>query len=105
MRAPAAVGRTKQGLRSGRRTARGGDRRRPRSIETSLPPGHLARELHNYEFTGRLPHGLTIEVSEIEPAFGRPGGGVQVRFMKGTKPVPIADLLPGSGSRYEGVLK
>ncbi|SFJ64196.1 hypothetical protein SAMN05216467_0307 [Cellulomonas sp. KH9] len=45
-------------------TAGAPDRSRP------LPPCHLARELHTYEFTGRLPHGLTIEVSEIESAFG-----------------------------------
>ncbi len=25
---------------------------------------------------------MTIEVSEIAPAFGRPGGGTQARFMR-----------------------
>ena len=73
--------------------------------QRSLPPGHLGRDLHEYEFTGNLPPGVTIEVSEIAPAFGRPGGGIQVRFMNGDKPIPIADLLIGSGSPAEGVLR
>lgn len=69
----------------------------------SLPPGHLSRQLHDYSFTGDLPPGLTIEVSEIAPAFGRPGGGIQVRFLDGADPVPIRDLLPGGP--FEGVLR
>jgi hypothetical protein len=31
--------------------------------------------------TGELPTNTVIEVSEVAPAFGRPGGGLQVRIL------------------------
>ncbi|WP_456789720.1 glycohydrolase toxin TNT-related protein [Cellulomonas sp. P5_C5] len=49
--------------------------------------------MNGYQFTGDLPPGVTIEVSEIAPAFGRPGGGIQVRFMKGGRSITVRDLI------------
>ncbi|WP_028047832.1 TNT domain-containing protein [Cellulomonas sp. URHE0023] len=60
--------------------------------QRSLPPTTLDDPLHQYAFTGKLPSGVTIEVSEIAPAFGRPGGGIQVRFMEGTKSLTVKQL-------------
>jgi DNA/RNA non-specific endonuclease/Tuberculosis necrotizing toxin len=47
----------------------------------SLPPGHLNAPYSTFELSGHLPPGAKIEVSEIAPAFGRPGGGLQVRVL------------------------
>jgi hypothetical protein len=60
--------------------------------ERSLPPSTLKDPLSHYTFD-TLPPGMTIEVSEIAPAFGRPGGALQVRFMDNGKPVSVAELI------------
>lgn len=53
----------------------------------------MSDSVHDYTFDpGVLPLGVTIEVAEVAPAFGRPGGGMQVLFMKGTEPVDVLEL-------------
>ncbi|WP_456789717.1 TNT domain-containing protein [Cellulomonas sp. P5_C5] len=69
--------------------------------ERALPPGHMKLPVHDYSFSGHLPPGVTIEVSEIAPAFGRPGGGIQVRFMNGDKALKIDQMLPAAPGRTE----
>jgi hypothetical protein len=49
--------------------------------QRSLPPSNLRDPYSIYELSGSLPSGARIEVSEIAPAFGRPGGGLQVRVL------------------------
>lgn len=46
--------------------------------QRSLPVRSLANDVYDYEFTGYLPSGWTVEISKIAPAFGRPGGGFQI---------------------------
>lgn len=71
-------------------------------VERALPPGLLEMRMHEYVFTGELPPGVTIEISEIAPAFGQPGGGLQVQFMDGASPIRIEDLIDGT---YQGALR
>jgi hypothetical protein len=53
----------------------------------------LGKPLHSYSI-GRLPEGWKIEVSEIEPAVGQPGGAMQVRILNSQKDVmTVEDLL------------
>lgn len=47
----------------------------------ALPGSNLAAPYTTWRMTGDLPPGVRIEVSEIAPAFGQPGGGLQVRFI------------------------
>jgi hypothetical protein len=62
--------------------------------ERALPPGHMNRAVHDYTFDpSTLSAGVTIEVSEIAPAFGRPGGGIQVRFMEKGEAILVKDLI------------
>ena len=61
--------------------------------QRALPPSTLNKALHPYAFTGKLPPGIKIEVSEVAPAFGRPGGGIQVRFMDGKKSITVEELI------------
>ncbi|AUI49790.1 glycohydrolase toxin TNT-related protein [Arthrobacter crystallopoietes] len=46
----------------------------------SLPVNTLGKELHHFELN-ELPDHIKVEVSEIAPAFGRPGGGTQIQFV------------------------
>jgi hypothetical protein len=46
--------------------------------QRSLPIYNLTQPYHQYGLTGTLPDGWKIEVSEVAPAFGREGGGIQV---------------------------
>ncbi|MGW9630835.1 glycohydrolase toxin TNT-related protein [Agromyces sp. NPDC055520] len=60
----------------------------------SLPPSNLSDPYSVYEMTGRLPAGVRIEVSAIAPAFGRDGGGMQVRILDAQgKPMTVDELL------------
>lgn len=50
----------------------------------------------SYRFTGK-PHGTTvIQRGIVEPAFGQPGGGVEVIFPDGTQPATVTgpDKIP-----------
>jgi hypothetical protein len=53
----------------------------------------LGKPLHSYEIE-HLPEGWRIEVSEIEPAVGQPGGAMQVRILNTDGDVMrVKDLL------------
>ncbi|WP_337060222.1 TNT domain-containing protein [Kineococcus sp. G2] len=67
--------------------------------QRALPPDSLGKELHRYEFTGQLPDDVLIEVSEVARGLGRPGGGVQVRFLRtlpdrSTEPISVSEPSP-----------
>lgn len=52
----------------------------PSSFESrGLPISSLTKPYFEYMFTGKLPAGWHIEISEAAPAFGREGGAYQVR--------------------------
>lgn len=58
----------------------------------SLHVDSMAKPLHAYTID-ELPKGWKIEVSEIEPAVGQPGGAVQVRILDETgKVIPVEEL-------------
>ncbi|MGH3638623.1 MAG: TNT domain-containing protein, partial [Mycobacterium sp.] len=61
--------------------------------DRSLPIYNLTQPYHQYVLSGSLPDGWTLEISEVAPAFGREGGGLQVLIMdsEGEK-VTIAGL-------------
>lgn len=58
----------------------------------SLPVNTLAKALHHFELGG-LPKGVKVEVSEIAPAFGQPGGGVQLRLVGARGALSVEDLI------------
>jgi hypothetical protein len=67
--------------------------------ERALPLESLGKEYHSYTLdpNATLPPGWRIEVSEIAPAFGRDGGGIQLRILRplkagGFEGVPVAEL-------------
>jgi hypothetical protein len=47
----------------------------------ALPGSNLNAGYHVYDLADELPPGVRVEVSEVAPAFGREGGGIQVRFI------------------------
>jgi Tuberculosis necrotizing toxin len=49
--------------------------------ERALPPGSLGDPYHRLQLTGQLPPDWKIEVSQVAPAFGRDGGGLQIRIL------------------------
>ena len=49
--------------------------------ERALPPGSLHQPYLTMQLTGELPPNAVIEVSEVAPAFGREGGGLQIRIL------------------------
>jgi hypothetical protein len=63
--------------------------------QRALPPSNLSDPYSIYELSGgRLPSGVRIEVSEIAPAFGHEGGGLQVRILDGDgRPMSVDQLL------------
>lgn len=62
----------------------------------ALPPSNVSATYSVFEIGDSLPDGYRIEVSEIAPAFGRDGGGLQVRFLDPDgQPVSVASLLDG----------
>jgi hypothetical protein len=52
----------------------------------------LSKALHNYTID-RLPEGWQIEVCEIEPAVGQPGGAMQVRIINSQRDFVSVDEL------------
>ncbi|MFE7845750.1 TNT domain-containing protein [Microbacterium sp. NPDC057407] len=68
--------------------------------QRGLPVSSLKKQVFNCELTGYLPDNWSIEISEIAPAFGQPGGGLQllIRDAAGNK-------LPVSTLDAAGVLK
>jgi hypothetical protein len=49
--------------------------------ERALPPGSLGQPYLTMRLIGDLPANFRIEVSEVAPAFGQRGGGLQVRIL------------------------
>jgi len=47
----------------------------------ALPPDSLGKAYLRMRLAGELPPGWRIEVSEVAPAFGRDGGGLQIRIL------------------------
>lgn len=59
-----------------------------------LPLSSLEKPYYQYNLTGVLPEGWSIEVSEIAPAFGRDGGGLQlVVYNRAGREVTVEDLI------------
>ena len=69
----------------------------------SLPGSNLSSPYLSLRLTGDLPPHLRIEVSEVAPAFGREGGGLQVRVIDITEPGKLR-ALPIDELRRQGVL-
>jgi len=65
--------------------------------QRSLPPSNLRAPYSIYELTGDLPAGARIEVSEVAPAFGRPGGGIQVRVLDAFDEAMTVDQMIDEG--------
>ncbi len=62
--------------------------------ERSLPVASLGEPYLQYRLSGMLPEGWTIEVSEVAPAFGRDGGGLQMVILNNKgEAVPVHLLL------------
>lgn len=62
-----------------------------------MPPSNLSAQYSTFDFDAAAfeGKGLKIEVSEIAPALGHPGGGLQVRhFEPGVPPkfISVTDL-------------
>ncbi|MGZ0067978.1 glycohydrolase toxin TNT-related protein [Microbacterium arborescens] len=61
--------------------------------DRSLPISSLGKPLSNYQLSGSLPDGWSIEVSRIAPAFGRQGGAMQVLVKNAAgEHVPVSEL-------------
>lgn len=71
----------------------------------SLPVNTLGKELHHFELDD-LPGGYRVEVSEIAPAFGRPGGGTQLRIVDAMsgQPASVDRLIDAQVLRETGPL-
>ena len=54
--------------------------------ERALPPGSLNQPYLTMRLTGELPPNTVIEVSEVAPAFGQQGGGLQIRILDLERP-------------------
>ena len=68
--------------------------------ERALPPGNLRQPYLTMRLTGELPPNTVIEVSEVAPAFGQPGGGMQIRILdSNNQAMSIAAL------RREGIIE
>lgn len=67
----------------------------PANFESrGLPISSLKEQIHTYELTGFLPDEWRIEISEIAPAFGREGGGIQVLVKNDSgSVVRVSDLI------------
>lgn len=62
--------------------------------QRSLPVFSLTQPYHQFGMAGHLPEGWAVEVSEVAPAFGREGGGIQVRILdEDGEPVLIPRLI------------
>ena len=71
--------------------------------QRALPPSNLSDAYRTYDFDAAAfeGQGLKIEVSEIAPAFGHPGGGLQVRFVD---PGPPMSFRSAADLRDLGIL-
>jgi hypothetical protein len=65
--------------------------------ERALPPGSLGQPYLTMRLTGDLPANFRIEVSEVAPAFGQRGGGMQVRILDGAGQALTVEKLKSQG--------
>jgi hypothetical protein len=68
--------------------------------ERALPPGSLRQPHLTMRLTGELPPNTVIEVSEVAPAFGQPGGGLQVRVLDSS-----GQAMSVTALRKEGIIE
>lgn len=61
--------------------------------QRALPGSNLNAGYHVFRLTDDLPPGVHIEVSEVAPAFGQPGGGIQLQFVHETDGVLSVEQL------------
>ena len=69
----------------------------PASWEQRALHVNSLRDPYNAYTFGKLPEGWTIEVSEVAPGVGQPGGSIQVRVFDGDGKVQIVDGLKERG--------
>ncbi|MBB3157817.1 hypothetical protein FHS07_001501 [Microbacterium proteolyticum] len=63
-----------------------------------LPGSSLSTPYRAFGVADQLPPGVRIEVSEVAPAFGQPGGGFQVQFVHETSgPIRLFELNAPDG--------
>lgn len=65
----------------------------------ALPGSNLNSGYHVFRLADELPEGVRIEVSEVAPAFGQPGGGIQLQFVHETDGVLSVEQLLSSDYR------
>ena len=65
--------------------------------QRALPPGNLSAPYLTVRLTDDLPPGTRIEVSEVAPAFGQPGGGIQVRILDADGNAMSVDAMSRQG--------
>ena len=68
--------------------------------ERALPPGSLGQPYLTMRLTGDLPANFRIEVSEVAPAFGQRGGGMQVRILDAA-----GQALPVEKLKSQGIIE
>lgn len=63
--------------------------------ERAITPDTLAQAVHRYEIDRAAASraGVEIHVSQVAPAFGQPGGGIQVRFFKDDEALTVEMLV------------
>lgn len=74
----------------------GGDFLSPEGVpfeHRALPGSNLLQPYHVFRLADELPDGVRIEVSDVAPAFGQPGGGVQLQFVSDAKVFTVDELL------------
>jgi hypothetical protein len=74
----------------------GGDFLSPEGVpfeHRALPGSNLLQPYHVFRLADELPDGMRIEVSEVAPAFGQPGGGIQLQFVSDSKVFTVDELL------------
>ncbi len=68
--------------------------------ERALPPGSLNQPYLTMRLTGELPPNTVIEVSEVAPAFGQQGGGLQIRILD-----PSGQAMSITELRKQGIIE
>lgn len=62
--------------------------------ERAITPDTLEARVNSYVLDPMIAAatGVEVHVSEVAPAFGQPGGGLQVQFFRGADAVSVAEL-------------
>ncbi len=63
--------------------------------QRSITPDTLGGKVFGYALdpTAASREGIEIHVSRVAPAFGQPGGGIQVQFLRGRAELTVNDLI------------